>query len=70
MPINQWPEHERPRERLLKHGALPLSDAELLSIIIGSGSKHASAMELARELLLHFGSLRGLKLLALSNLTE
>lgn len=55
--IKQWPEQERPRERLLLQGAQSLSDAEILAIFLRSGSKQHSAVELARILLQHFGSL-------------
>nr|WP_174507360.1 DNA repair protein RadC [Acinetobacter sp. Marseille-Q1620] len=55
--IKFWPEHERPRERLLKHGAQSLSDAELLAIFLRSGSKQHSAVELSRLLIHHFGGL-------------
>ena len=55
--IKDWPENERPRERLLQQGAASLSDAELLAIFLRSGSKQHSAVELARLLLQHFGDL-------------
>ncbi|WP_174493336.1 RadC family protein [Acinetobacter sp. Marseille-Q1623] len=55
--IKQWPEQERPRERLLNQGAESLSDAELLAIFLRSGSKQHSAVELARILIQHFGHL-------------
>ena len=60
MSITQWPEHERPRERLLKQGAAALSDAELLAIFLRVGVKGKSAVDLARELVNEFGSLNGL----------
>jgi len=50
-PITQWPEEERPRERLMNIGALRMSDAELLAILIRTGSGQSSAVDLARELL-------------------
>ena len=57
--IKDWPEQERPRERLLKLGPQALSDAQLLAIILRTGGKDKSALELARELLLYFeGDLR------------
>lgn len=59
MSINQWPEQQRPRERLLKHGVQQLSDSELLAILLRSGFKRHSALTLARHLLARFGSLRG-----------
>lgn len=55
--IKQWPEQERPRERLLSSGAPSLSDAELLAIFLRSGSRQHSAVALARMLIKHFGSL-------------
>jgi DNA repair protein RadC len=58
--IKGWPEGERPREKLLQQGASALSVAELLALIIGSGNaaSHCSALDLGRELLLEFKSLR------------
>lgn len=58
--IKKWPEHERPRERLLQQGAQSLSDAELLAIFLRSGSKQHSAVELARLLIQHFGNLNAI----------
>lgn len=60
MVIEKWPARERPRERLLEYGASSLSDAELLAIVLGTGTSGMSALELARQLLSRFGSLRGL----------
>lgn len=57
MSIKDWPLKERPREKLLHTGAASLSDAELLAIFLGSGSKGLSAIDLARALLSRFGSL-------------
>ena len=56
--IKHWPSQERPRERLIEQGADVLSDAELLAIFLRTGYKEHSAVEVARMLLLHFGSLR------------
>jgi len=58
--IRHWPSSERPREKLLERGAQALSDAELLALLLGSGSRGRSAVELARALLTEFGSLREL----------
>ncbi len=58
--IKEWPKHERPREKLLSQGADRLSNAELLAILIGSGTKNYSAMESAHGLLTQFGSLRAI----------
>ncbi|MDR2240336.1 MAG: DNA repair protein RadC [Zoogloeaceae bacterium] len=60
MAITDWPENERPRERLLAHGPGALSDAELLAIFLRVGVKGASAVDLARTLLGRFGSLNRL----------
>ncbi len=57
MAITDWPEDERPRERLLKQGAAALSDAELLAIFLRVGIKGQSAVDLARTLVGRFGSL-------------
>lgn len=57
MPIREWPEAERPREKLLLQGAASLSDAELLAIFLRVGSKGKSAVDLARQLLKSFGGL-------------
>ncbi|MGO4221699.1 DNA repair protein RadC [Lysobacter sp. TAF61] len=60
MHIRDWPNAERPRERLLAHGAGVLSDAELLAIFIGSGLRGRDAIATARELLQAHGPLRAL----------
>lgn len=60
MAITDWPEAERPRERLLTQGAEALSDAELLAIFLRTGSRGRSAVDLARDLLHRFDGLRGL----------
>lgn len=60
MAITDWPVDERPREKLLQRGAHALSDAELLAIFLRVGVKGKTAVDLARELLQNFGSLRQL----------
>jgi DNA repair protein RadC len=60
MRIADWPEDERPRERLLKLGAAALSEAELLAIFLRTGITGKSAVELGRDLLGRFGSLHRL----------
>src|SRR5688572_10024881 len=62
MAIHDWPEAERPREKLLAHGADALSDAELLAVLFGSGRRGASAVDVGGRLLREFGSLRHLLL--------
>src|SRR5690554_5644894 len=59
-PDSAWPTDERPRERLLKHGAQTLSDAELLAIFLRTGTAGVPVMTMARSLINEFGSLRGL----------
>ena len=50
-PINQWAEDDRPREKLLLKGKVALSDSELLAILIGSGSRNESAVQLCQRIL-------------------
>ncbi len=58
--IKDWPAGERPRERLALGGAGKLSDAELIAILLGRGTRGASAVDLARSLLHRFGGIRGI----------
>ncbi len=60
MAISHWPSAERPREKLLNRGAGALSDAELLAIFLRTGFAGCSAVDLARQLLIDYGSLRGI----------
>ena len=60
MAITDWPEAERPREKLLTRGAGALSDAELLAIFLRTGIPGKTAVDLARDSLQHFEGLRGL----------
>ncbi|EIT68862.1 MULTISPECIES: RadC family protein [Hydrocarboniphaga] len=60
MSIRDWPASDRPREKLLMRGAAILTDAELLAIFLRTGLPGRSAVDLARELLTRFGSLRAL----------
>lgn len=60
MAIKDWHENDRPREKLLKFGASSLTDSELLAIFLRVGVKGKSAVDLAEELLSHFGSLHSL----------
>lgn len=57
MPITDWPVMERPREKLLNQGAGSLSDAELLAIFLRTGVQGVTAVDLARQLISHFGTL-------------
>ncbi len=58
--ISSWPRDERPRERLLSKGAQALTDAELVAILIRVGVKGTNAVELGRQVLKQFGSLRAM----------
>ncbi|GAB3038959.1 RadC family protein [Bowmanella dokdonensis] len=60
MKIADWPDAERPREKLLHKGSESLSDAELLAIFLRTGVAGTNAVDLARQLLSRFGSLRSL----------
>lgn len=60
MSLQDWPAEERPREKLLAQGAEALSDAELLAIFLRVGIKGKTAVDLARDMLRHFGGLAGL----------
>jgi DNA repair protein RadC len=58
--IANWPAGERPRERLLAHGAHALTDAELIAVVLGAGNAQASALDVARDLLGQHRSLSAL----------
>src|SRR5215831_12733542 len=60
MSIRNWPMDERPREKLLKRGPEALSEAELIAIFLRTGTRGRNAVDVARELLAKFGSLRAL----------
>src|SRR5574340_139774 len=60
MAITDWPLDDRPREKLLSKGAESLSDAELVAIFLRTGVRGKSAVDLAREVLQHCGSLSAL----------
>ena len=60
MPITDWPAGERPREKLIARGAAALTDAELLAIFLRTGFAGSTAVDLARDALGRFGSLRAL----------
>jgi DNA repair protein RadC len=59
--VKDWPEEERPRERLIAHGPSTLSEAQLLAILIRNGKAGRTAVDLGRELLERFGSLAGIE---------
>jgi len=58
--IKSWPEDDRPREKLLKKGAGALSNSELLAILLRTGTKGTSALDLARKVLKKFGTFRNM----------
>ncbi len=70
LSIKNWPEDERPRERLIKHGGEKLSDAHLLGIIIGSGDRVSkkNAVDLSRDLLRIFGDFQRLDAVSIHEL--
>ncbi len=60
MAITDWPANERPREKLMRHGPKSLSEAELLAIFLRTGIQGVTAVDLARQLLTEYGSLKAL----------
>ena len=58
--IKDWPRNERPREKLINHGPEFLTEAELLAILIGSGSGRVTALDLAKTLFIEKRTLRNL----------
>ena len=70
MSITDWDVHDRPREKLLTLGASALTDAELLAIFLRMGVQGKSAVDLAQELIRHFGSLSRLFCATQTELTD
>src|SRR5512140_2625663 len=71
LKITDWAVEDRPREKLIQKGTTSLSDAELLAILISSGTKEKSAVDLGRELLnMVNNNLNALGKLAISDLTK
>jgi len=60
MAISDWPVDDRPRERLIRKGPESLSDAELVAILLRTGTRGRSALDVARDLLARFGSVSAL----------
>ncbi|RZK79729.1 MAG: DNA repair protein RadC [Pedobacter sp.] len=54
--IKNWAEADRPREKLMLHGRRQLTDAELIAILIGSGNRNESAVELSKRILAHYSN--------------
>ncbi len=70
-PINQWAEDDRPREKFLLKGKSTLSDSELLAILIGSGSRNESAVQLCQRILASVNNnLNSLGKLSIQQLTQ
>ncbi|MDF2374690.1 MAG: DNA repair protein RadC [Verrucomicrobiales bacterium] len=70
MLIKDLPEDERPRERIAAHGAESLSDAEILALFFGTGRQGVSAVELGRDMISRFGSLRNLSRATVAELLQ
>ena len=71
LTITQWAEEDRPREKLMNLGAETLSNAELLAILIGSGSPRESAVELMKRVLSRLqNNLNTLGKLSITDLTS
>jgi len=68
--IKEIPKYDRPREKMLKNGIASLSNSELLAIIIKSGTKGKSALEISNEILHSINSLKDLRELELLELTN
>ena len=60
IPIKNWPKSERPREKLIKKGEHNLTNAELLAILIGTGNKKETALDIARKILKKYKSFRNI----------
>ena len=58
LSIKSWAEDDRPREKLVLKGRTSLTDAELIAILIGSGNREQSAVELAKVILNKYGNSR------------
>ena len=70
MGIKDWPEGDRPREKLLSHGPAGLTETELLAIFLRTGAKGKSALDLSRELIQRFGSVSALLSATLAELRK
>jgi len=68
--IKDWPVNERPREKLIHHGPEFLTEAELLAILIGSGSGKVTAIDLAKTIFVERKTLRALACLTVADLKQ
>ncbi len=69
-PLKYWKEEEKPREKLLSYGEHKLTDTELLAILLRSGTKGETAIDLARKIIDKFGSFRNMSHTSLNNFRE
>ena len=69
-PISDWSEEDRPREKLMLKGKESLSNAELIAILIGSGSRNESAVALGKRILLSVDNLNALGKMSILQLTK
>jgi len=70
VPIREWPESTRPRERLVARGAASLSDDEVLALVVGSGTRGRSALVIGNEVLRRIGGTRAVGQADVSRLRE
>ena len=68
--IKEWPEEERPREKLLKAGAHELTNSELIALLLGSGTSGVSAVSLAKRMLVEYSHLSDLACASVKELTR
>jgi len=68
--IKEWPEEERPREKLIKEGAYSLTNSELIALLLGSGINGVSAVDLAKRILVEYTDLSGLACAGFKELTK
>lgn len=67
--IKEWPEQDRPREKLIERGPDSLTDSELIAILLGSGNRDLSAIEVAKSVLSETGGIAGLRKSSIKSLT-
>lgn len=70
LPIRKWAIEDRPREKMIQRGMESLTDAELIAIMLGTGTREMSAIDLARHLLKEFGDLNRLARAGVRELTR
>jgi len=70
LTLREWPQSERPRERLIEHGPAYLSNAELLAIVLRTGMAGRTALSVAENLLAAFGGLAGVRRATITELVQ